>query len=86
MSCWWGLNANGELDVVLVDQIGVTKAIGGLNIGVYAEIERNNHNSEGYTKAKAHRGHKHQKCELELTNTFEKSAVARRDEVGWVYE
>ena len=86
MSCWWGLNADGELDVVLVDQIGVTKAIGGLNIGVYAEIERNDRNSEGYTKAKGHRGHKHQKCELELTNTFEKSAVAQRDEVGWAYK
>ena len=77
---------NSELDVVLVDQVGITKAIGGLNIGAYAEIEQNDHNSEGYTEAKGHRGHKHPKCELELTNTFEKSAVARRDEVGWAYK
>ena len=50
-------------------------SIGHLNVGVYVKIEQYDHNSKGYTQAKSYRGHKHRKCELELTNTFEKSAV-----------
>ena len=69
VDCWRGLNARGELDVVLINSIGH------LNVGVYVKIERYDHNSKDYTQAKGYRGHKHQKCELELTNTFEKSAV-----------